>query len=320
MITHYDSQSKGRVLIAEMNPVWLANTAKILRNRGNDPDTLAIMDARLAELAAMPDDAARIAATSPKPAPIGDNKPPADPKPTLSPAERFPSIKVHIDDLYDEAKNWLDGTPIATQAQADEVSRLKGMLTEAHNLADKTRIEENEPFDTGKAAVQEKYAPLISDTKKVKGKTILALDACSAALTAWLIKVEADRVAAAEEARKLAEAKKETAATAAQQTDHTDLGAMEFVDELVTEAKVADKQASAIENDRAAAGGGEFRRTTLRDNFVPHLTNATEALRHYMKDRPDELRAFLVQQARLDVRVGKRSIPGFEVKNEPYAI
>ena len=48
------------------------------------------------------------------PASIGHNNPPADP---------FGAISAHIDDLYTEAKNWADGTPIVSQAQADEVSR-----------------------------------------------------------------------------------------------------------------------------------------------------------------------------------------------------
>ena len=52
-------------------------------------------------------------------------------------------------------------------------------------------MKENEPFDL-KAEVQARYAPLIGNTKAVKGKTVLAADACKAALAPWLMAVEAE--------------------------------------------------------------------------------------------------------------------------------
>ena len=124
---------------------------------------------------------------------IGHNNPPADP---------FGAIKAHIDDLYVEAKNWLDGEPITTQAQADQVTRLLDMIRDAEKVADNARKEENKPFDDGKAAVQAKYAPLISDTKAVKGRTVLAAEACKAALAPWR---QAQEAIAREAARKTRE-------------------------------------------------------------------------------------------------------------------
>ena len=62
---------------------------------------------------------------------IGHNNPP-DP---------FTAIKVHIDDLMTEARNWCDGAPVETQAQADEVSRLVEMFREARDAADRDSAE-----------------------------------------------------------------------------------------------------------------------------------------------------------------------------------
>lgn len=43
----------------------------------------------------------------------------------------FELSKETIEDLYSEAKNWLDGEPVATQEQADEIQKLLRMIQAA---------------------------------------------------------------------------------------------------------------------------------------------------------------------------------------------
>lgn len=232
---------------------------------------------------------------------IGHNNPPTP----------FDLSKEEIEGLFMEAKNWLDGEGVQSEEDATAVSKLLELVRSAHKMADERRIEENKPFDDGKAAVQEKYAPLIADTKKQKGKTILAMDACKEALAPWLKRVEAEKMAAAEAARKEAE-EKARAAQEALRSSRGDLEAREQAEALLQEAKVAEKVATKAENDKAHAKGGA-RAVGLRTVYRPVMTDAREAAKHYWLTRREEVEAFFMSLAEKDVRAGTHAIPGFNV-------
>lgn len=238
---------------------------------------------------------------------IGANNPPDD--------TPFEAIKVHIDDLYAEAKGWLDGEPITTQGQADAVSNLLNMIREAEKAADAERVKENEPFDTGKAEVQARYAPLIANTKAVKGKTVLASEACKAALQPWLTKLDAEKRAAAEAARLEAERLANEAAEAARAAGGN-LEAREQAEELISEAQRAEKAATAAAKDTAKASGGFGRAASLRSSYRADMTDPVAAARHYWEVRREECETFFLGLARADVLAGKREIPGFDVIEE----
>ncbi len=237
------------------------------------------------------------------PDPIGHNQPP-EPTP-------FEAIRDKIEGLYLEAKNWMDGTPIASQAQADEVKKLQDLIAGAEKEADKLRVEMNKPFDEGKAKVQADFAPLIADTKAVTGKTVLAVEACRKALTPWKTKLDEERKEAAAKAAKEAQEKAAAAQAAiAAANASTDLTAQEKAKALIDEAAKAQKTAN-----RAAAPVARG----LRANWVPSITDQKAAIFHYMKDQPQRFLDLALQCAREDVRAGKRQIPGFEVVNQPTA-
>lgn len=233
----------------------------------------------------------------------GANNPPADP---------FDAIKVHIEDLYLEARNWLDGEPITTQAQADEVGRLLDMIREAEKAADEVRKELNKPFDEGKAAVQAKFAPLIADTKAVRGKTVLASEACKAALAPWRQEQERLRQEAAAEARRVADEAARVAAEAARSAAADDLAAQEVADAAIRQAEQAQKVAAKA--DKAASTG-----TGLRSYWSPTLTDGVVAARHYWTTNREGMEAALMALARADVQAGKRTIPGFDVVEDRRA-
>lgn len=230
---------------------------------------------------------------------IGANNPPVDP---------FDGFKAHFEDLRTEAGNWLDGTAIETQAQADEVSRLMDEFRKASKDADKARAEEKKPHDDAAKAVQAKWKPLLDSAE-------LAVTLCKKTLAPWLQKLEDEKRAAAEAARKEAEEKAAAAAAAMRAASDTDLGAREAADALVEQAKAAELAANRAEKDRAHASGGS-RATTLRSYFTPVLTDPKAALMHYVARRPDDVKEFLVGLAKQEVAAGSRAIPGFEVQEE----
>lgn len=239
---------------------------------------------------------------------IGHNNPPVEIEPTP-----FEMSEVEIGDLYAEAKNWLDGEPVSSQAQADGLSKLIDDLRKAAKLADERRIEENRPFDEGKAAVQARYAPLIADTKSVKGKAVLAIDMAKKALAPWLQKLEDEKRAAAEAARKEAEEKARVAQEALRASNVADLEKREAAEALVREAQKAEAAATKAENSKAHATGGT-RAIGLRSVWRAEMVDGREAARHYWLTRREEVDAFFQGLADADVRAGKREIPGFLIQ------
>ena len=243
--------------------------------------------------------------TEPNPrAVIGGNAPPADP---------FGAISSHIRDLYDEAKGFLDGEPITSQAMADTVTDLLDQIRDAHKVAEAARIEENKPFDEGKAAVQARYAPLTADTKSVRGMTVRATEACKAALAPWRAAQSAAKEEAARKAREEAEAAARAAAKAMRATQVDDLAAREDAERLVRDADAAAKVANRA--DKAATTG-----TGLRSYWAPNLVDGVAAARHYWATDRQACEEFFLSLANRDTRNGHRTIPGFEVIEERRAV
>lgn len=239
---------------------------------------------------------------------IGHNNPPVEIESTP-----FEMSEVEIGDLYAEAKGFLDGEPINSQEMADAVSKLIDDLRKAAKRADERRVEENRPFDEGKAAVQAKYAPLIADTKTVKGKAVLAMEIAKKALAPWLQKLEDEKRAAAAAARAAAEeaerkAREALAATKASE----DLAAREAAEAMARQAQAAEAAATKAENDKAHAKGGA-RAMGLRSVWRAEMVDGRAAAAHYWTTRREDVDAFFQGLADADVRAGKRTIPGFNI-------
>lgn len=237
---------------------------------------------------------------------IGHNNPP-EPTP-------FERVSQTIFDLYDEAKNWCDGEGISTQEQADEVQKLLRFIQAAEKDADAARVEENKPFDEGKAAVQAKYAPLIANTKTAKGKTVLAIEACKKALAPWLLKVDEENRRKAAEARREFEEKQRIAMEAMK--SRQSLEDSERAEALVREAKQAETDARRAGNAKASAKG-EGRAVTLRDKYTPEVTDYTTFARHVWTAHRSDMEDFLKMQADKLIASGVRAgIPGVTIHHE----
>ncbi|MGA0604920.1 hypothetical protein ACO2Q0_02885 [Phenylobacterium sp. VNQ135] len=240
-------------------------------------------------------------------APIGHNNPP-EPAP-------FEAISVHVSDLMVEARAWCDGAQIENQEQADVVARLIDEFRQAQKAADDARREEAKPHDEAKARIQEKYAPLLAETKTKTGAIPRALAALKATLTPWLRKLEDERRAREEAARQEAAAKAKAAADAMRAADASNLEAREAAEAMVQDARVAESAANAVGREKAHAKG-DGRAIGLRKTYRAVMTDRKAALIHYASTQPDALTAFLQQLADRDVREGKRQIPGFDVLEE----
>jgi hypothetical protein len=227
-------------------------------------------------------------------------------------ATPFDLSQEEIDGLYEEAKNWLDGVGIKTQAEADGVSHILDALRSAHKVADANRKKEKAPHDSAAKAVQEKWQPLL-------GRVELASQVCKDALKPYLEKVEAQKREAAESARRIADAKMLAAQEAVRAASAADLAQREQAEVQLRDAKAADKFASRAEKDKAAARGGA-KAVTLRTTYRPVLTDAVLAARHFWGVRRSECETFFLSLAEADVRAGKREIPGFEIVEEKSAV
>ena len=300
--------SKGQAMkIADMAYPYLCSAlAKLERDQPERSDEIDAMRAEVAKR-----DAAHAEATA-----SGSNLPPepveTTPAPQTATIATFDAVKAHLLDLYDEARNWLDGAQIETQAQADTLGRLMDELRKGHRAADEARKLEAKPFDDGKKAVQEKYKPILTDAER-------AIEVAKSALAKWLMQQEEERRRIAAEARARAdeEARKAAeAARAAAQTD--DLEAKEAAEQIVTAARIAEAQAKRAETARPQTTGGA-RAISLRTYYRPELADYFAALEHYSANRSDEVEAFLLDLARKDIAAGKRQIPGITVVEEQRA-
>lgn len=231
---------------------------------------------------------------------IGHNNPP---EPTA-----FEAFDTHLGDLFEEARNHLDGAGVNSEPEAEAVSKLLDLIRTAHKDADKARAAEKKPHDDAGKAVQAKWKPLLD-------RADLAVDTCKKVLAPWLTKKEAEARAAAEAARREAEEKSRQAAEAMRQVQVSDLAGREHAEALVATAKQAETAASRAEKVRPQAAGGA-RATTLRSYYTPELVSPSEALKHYVSTHPGEIKACLQRLAETDVREGRRQIPGFKIVGE----
>lgn len=235
---------------------------------------------------------------------IGGNNPP-EPTP-------FEAIQVHIQDLTETAKGFLDGSGVTTQAEADALAKLMDEGRKATKAADTARAEEKRPHDDAAKAVQAKWKPLME-----AGDRIVAI--CKQALAPYLEAQEAEKRRIAEEARKAAEAKAAELAEAVRKASATDLEAQEQVAALEKEAKAAATQANRSEKDKAHGIGGA-RAATLRTSYRPVMVDGVEAARWAWQNRREECEAFFLSLAVVEVRNGKRQLPGFDIIEEKAVV
>jgi hypothetical protein len=199
---------------------------------------------------------------------------------------------------------------VTNDAQLAAVEALMGDLCDALDAMEAERVARKKPHDDAINAIQDQFNRYIAPLKnKVPGALSIAQDVLKKARQPYLLKLEQDRLAAAAEAKRIADEKAAAALEALRAAQPADLEAREEAEALVAQAATALKQASKAEST-ATKGNG------LRPYWTPTLDNAKAALTHYVTTRPDDVRAFLLSLAERDVRAGARSVPGFVIVEE----
>ncbi len=218
------------------------------------------------------------------------------------------TVQQQIDDLYEEAKHFADGEPIADQEMHDAMEELYNGLHEAGKEADELRKEEKAPHDKAVKAVQDKWNPFVQPKK---GKVDRGKAALGELLAAWRQKVQAEKAAEAEKAAAEA-ARLEAEAQAAIRSSAGYLDAREQAEAKLKDSKDAAKFAKRT-NKAATTGTG------LRTVPVAEMTDKSKAL-DWAFERDEAAFLELVQgMANAAVRSGARELPGFEVTEKKVA-
>lgn len=220
----------------------------------------------------------------------------------------FELTKDAIEDLYGEAKQWLDGEPVISKDQADALNTLETRVRDAAKEAEKRRKEEAKPFDDGKAEVQARYKPVLA-------KADAALDAIKSALKPYLLELDRQQREAARLAKEEADRKMAEALEAVRNRDAANLESREEAEAKIKAAKEAEEAARRADKAKAHAKG-EGRATALRTVYRAQIVDEREAAAWVWTDRRTELMAFVQDQADKAVRAGARNIRGFQIVEE----
>lgn len=221
------------------------------------------------------------------------------------------AIDMAIDDLVEEAKNFADGSDIETQGQADAFAKLIGEARSLRKAAEDARIAEKKPHDDAGKAVQAKYKPITA-----KADTLI--ETLNTPLTKWLEKVAAEQRAEAERLRVEAEHAAQEAARLAGTAQEGDLSAALDIEAARAKAAKAEKIANRAGNQKAHVHGGG-RAMALRTSWEAELVDPVAALKWAKERHPEELKAWLLQEAQRDVNAGVRSIAGFVIHERKKA-
>lgn len=231
--------------------------------------------------------------------PIGHNQSP------------FDALKQELEDLFDEAKNFCDGEPIASEEMAAAITELHDRIHECGKRAEELRVDEKKPLDDQITAIQAKFHPLIGNTKAGKGKVVLGKEACQSLLTPWRTRVAQEKAAEAARVAAVAEAAR-VAAQEAIRASSGNLAARESAEELLADAKQLEKTAKRA--DKAATVG-----TGLRTVWKAVLEDEEAAMDWLWARAKEEVLAVAQRNADEVVRGGVRQVPGFKVVESKVA-
>jgi hypothetical protein len=234
----------------------------------------------------------------------------------------FDALARNVDDAYDEAKVWLDGTKVETQEQADALGKLYTMLDDAAKAAEQQRKAEKQPHLDAGAAVDKRYKPLVDRAETARKAVKRAVQVWNDHL-AELQRIEAERVRKAAE-----EAAAAAAAEAAAAREANNLSAMEEAETQIANAATLADMAKRAEAAKAITKtAGERGIGTVPMKWVGRLDadvldlDAVRAaehslMTHYWKSRRQWLVGLLMDEAQRDVRAGARVIPGLKIQQE----
>ena len=201
-------------------------------------------------------------------------------------------------DFIEEASNWLDGSPVETEAQMKAVDALLKQIKAAHKSVETAQKSEAAPLHDAWKAALARYKPTLEDLDRVKRGLVAAVDGFKRKLAQERAEAEAKARAEAEaKARAEAEAKARAAAEAARLANAADLEAQRAAAEAQREAEAA--QVTAAKASKATKETKGLR-TVTKYEVTDH-----RALLHWIaKNDRDAITAFLNEYARRNHSMG----------------
>jgi hypothetical protein len=178
---------------------------------------------------------------------IGHNNPPSLIDDALAP----------FGDTITEAENWLDGSPVETEAQMLSVDALTKDLKAAKKAVEAAKEEEYRPFKIAGDAVIARYKPTLDDIDRMVKGLVAAVDG-------FKRKLAAEKEAARKEAERLAWEKTRAAQEAARQADASNIEAQRAADQAMRAAEEAQRQATLAKAD-TVKGMRTITRTVIVD-------------------------------------------------------
>lgn len=212
----------------------------------------------------------------------------------------YEAFSLHIEELFALVSDTTAGAAVENDEQDAALDALLDDLREAKKDADAERAAEKRPHDEAGKAVQAKWKPLLD-------RCDMGVAEIKNLLTPYRNAKQRAKDEADQRAREEAASKEQVAREALQQSD--DLEARFAAEEQLKQATKLKAVANKI--DRAPTG--------LRTSYRAEITDYAALLRHYKDRRPDDLKAWLADQANRDVRAGERVIPGVNVIEERNA-
>ena len=303
--------SKGEAMqIASMPYPYLCSAlAKLERDQPGRAD----------EIQAMRDEVAKRDLEHAEATANGSNMPPESvervrPAPIDPPTdEGFEAVKVHVEDLLLEARNWADGVIVETADQAEAVDSLIDQIRQSEKLAERWRVAAKKPLDDQIAVIQDKFNAYFAPLKNKKpGAASLAINALLKTVEPYRLKVLREKEEAARKLRDEAIAKQLAAQQAAQAANQASIDEREAAEAKIKEAAQVTRQATSAAKSLNVGTG-------LRTYFIPEITDYFAALEHYSANRSDEFEALILKLAKQDIDQGKRQLPGVNVKEDQRA-
>jgi hypothetical protein len=210
--------------------------------------------------------------TSDKAPAIGHNAPPDPLDEAIAP----------FGETISEAENWLDGTPVANEAQMAEVDKLIAVMKAAKLAVDAAKEYEYRPHKAACDAVVSKYAATIKDVDRlVKG--LLGL------VDGFKRKLAAEKEATRKAAERAAWEATRLAQEATAKADATNIEAQRAADAAKVEAEIAQAKANAAKADTVKG---------LRKTWFHEVFDRTALLRWIFINDPAALDAFAEEYAR----------------------
>jgi hypothetical protein len=186
-------------------------------------------------------------------------------------------------DAISESENWLDGSPVETEAQMQAVDALLKEIKAAEKAVTTAQKSEAAPLHDAWKAALARYKPTLDDLDRMKRGLIAAVDGFKRKLAAQ--KAEAER-----KAREEAEAAAEALRQAHIEARASDLEAQRQIAAMEQEAEIA--RIKAAQAAKAATVKGMITKTF-------HEVTDHRALLHWIaKNDRDAITAFVEEYAR----------------------